>query len=106
MLHVGSILPLSVQRVDFGANVADLVWVAHKRHLGNYGCGWKVQGSTAGRHRTDHAKDIAILAAARDELRRTIRRLVTSLQLVSDRLGEHGGASVGYCRKRTALHWN
>ena len=46
------------------------------------------------------------LATAHDELRRPIRRLVTSLQFVNEPLGEHGGASREYCRRRTALHWN
>ena len=101
--------PLSVQRVALGANVVDLVWVVHKRHLGDHGCGRKGQGSTAGRHRTAHANlgnDIAILATAHDELRLPICRLVTSLQVVNERLREHGGASVVYCKRRTALHWS
>lgn len=58
---------------------------------------WRsVRASRAGCHRTDHAnlrRDSAILATAHDELRRTVRRLVTSLQIVCEHLGEHGGAS-------------
>ena len=40
---------------------------------------------------------------AHDELRLPVRRPVTSLNVVSEPLKDHGSASVGHCRRRTAL---